>query len=78
MKSKIIKLASLGLIAFFFLPFFTVSCESESIPFSGLDLTFGKDIMGQTIDGNAFLILLILIPISRIKFDEFPSWFKLS
>lgn len=68
MKSKIIRIGAIALIILFFIPFFSVSCSNQTIAISGVEMTFGKQlvVMGQSAGfqaGSIIMILLLLIPI---------------
>ena len=60
----LLKIFSLVSVLCFFLPFCTVSCSGEKVAVNGLKSTFGFEIYEQKIDGNAWCILLLLIPIA--------------
>ncbi|WP_069999269.1 hypothetical protein [Cellulosilyticum sp. I15G10I2] len=66
MKSKLLKIFSSISLVIFLLPLFTVSCGDEKIYISGVDLTFGKEVMGRHADGNFLMILLFLLPLALL------------
>jgi hypothetical protein len=66
MNLKVAKIISGLIIISFFLPFFVVSCNEQSISFTGFETTFGKDIDGVAdIEGSPFAIILI-IPVAAL------------
>ena len=64
MKGSVLKIISFISLVVFFFPFFTVSCSSEKVSVSGMNLTFGKNIMGNYVGGNILMILLFILPLA--------------
>ncbi|MFT4144440.1 MAG: zinc ribbon domain-containing protein [Mobilitalea sp.] len=73
----LLKIFSLVSVLCFFLPFCTVSCSGEKVAVNGLKSTFGFEIYEQKIDGNAWCILLLLIPIAIFILTVLPIFKKI-
>jgi len=73
----IIKALAIVLCLLFFLPLYTVSCGDVTVPFSGLDSTFGKTVTtfggSENVPGNFLTLFLFLIPVALFSVFQFSK-----